>query len=364
MASSARSRVTPSPLQLNGRRLILVAEGSNRVGLGHLMRMLALGQAWSDEGGQVEGLLGEAPDALVDRYRREGFLVRRIGAGAKRGRVDGLRALLRDDAAAVAAIDRPNLTLADLEALDEGARRTLVVDDMGLLTKYPVALVLNQNAHAARAAYPAVNDDQLLLGLKYVLLRREFQGPIPGRSIRARAKRLLVTFGGGDPTGLTARTVEALGLGAQGGLVGLRVRVIIGVANEAADRITALVEQSPLTVTVERGLENMAEVMTWADLAITAGGSTVWELARTGCPALVVSTVPGEVSLASGLDRMDLFDRLGLEDRLDAGRLVAAVAERVSDRPWRTLMARRGQSLVDGQGARRVVEALAALNAR
>ena len=364
MASSARSPVTTSPLHLNGRRLILVAEGSNRVGLGHLMRMFALGQAWSDAGGQVDGLLGEAPDALVDRYRREGFLVRRVGTGANGGRDDGLRALLEDDVAAVAAIDRPDLSRFDLEELGDTANRTLVVDDMALLPEYPVALVLNQNAHAARASYPAVKDEQLLLGLRYVLLRREFQDDIPSRLIRARADRLLVTFGGSDPKGLTARTLEALALRPPSDLEALQVRVIVGLANEAADRIKALAKRSPLAVTVERGLEGMVGVMTWADLAITAGGSTVWELARTGCPALVVSTVPGEVSAASGLEAVDLFDRLGQEDRIDAGRLAAAIAERVSDRPWRTLMARRGQALVDGLGAPRVVDVLASLHAR
>jgi UDP-2,4-diacetamido-2,4,6-trideoxy-beta-L-altropyranose hydrolase len=346
------------------RTLFLRADGSERIGLGHVMRLLALGQAWVDAGGRVEGLLGEVPSKLLERYEREGFRVRRIAAGTRAPFDDGLSGMLRDDDSAVAAIDRPGLSVAELEALGDGGRRSLVVDDTALLPDYPVALVLNQNAHADRAAYPSVNDERLLLGLPYVLLRREFRGQIPSRTIPSRADRILVTFGGGDPTAMTARTLDALALLPARTSIGLLVRVIVGSANVAVDEIQALADSATVDVTVERGSDDMVGAMAWADLAITSGGSTVWELARTGCPALVVATAPAELSLSSGLDRIDLFERLGTEARLDPERLAATIEARLADRAWRAQMSKYGMELVDGEGARRVVSALAALHAR
>jgi len=344
--------------------LLLRADGSDRIGLGHVMRLLALGQAWLDAGGRVEGLLGEVPTELLERYVREGFRVRRSDAASRGPLDDGLSGMLRDDGSAVAAIDRPGISVAELEALADGASRSLVVDDMALLPEYPVALVLNQNAHADRAAYPAVSDERLLLGLRYVLLRREFRSRIPPRTIPPKAGRVLVTFGGADATGMTARTLDALRFLPERTSEGLEVRVMVGSANAAVDAIQALASQFPFVVTVERSSDDMVGAMAWADLAITSGGSTVWELARTGCPALLVTTAPAEVALSSGLDRIDFFERLGPEDRLDPDRLAATIDARLADPVWRGEMSRRGAGLVDGQGAQRVVSALAALHGR
>jgi spore coat polysaccharide biosynthesis predicted glycosyltransferase SpsG len=342
---------------IDGRRLLLRADGSASIGLGHVMRLLALGQAWFDASGRVEALL-QAPDALLERYRREGFDVR-VPSG------DDLADLLRADLAAVAAIDRSDLSLDDLRGLGEGARRTLVVDDLAMLPEYPVGLVLNQNAHADPDRYGGVPADRLLLGLRYVLLRREFRS-VPQRTIRARARRLLVTFGGGDPAGMTVRALEAIGELPDDVRDGLELRIIVGAANTAADRIDALAATgtSGVAITVERAVEDMVEAMTWADLAIASGGSTVWELARTGCSALVVAIAPAEIALTAGLEAVDLFDRLGSADELDVHRLAAAIAARLRDTAWRERMARRGQELVDGRGAERVVAALAGLDAR
>ena len=327
------------------------------------MRLLALGQAWSDAGGRVEGMLGEAPGAIVRRYEAERFQVRRLPADSTEA-ADVIAGLLLEDPAARAAIDRPGIGLAELDRLGEASTRILVVDDMALLARYPVALVLNQNAHADRAAYPQTSHSRFLLGLRFVLLRREFREFVANRAIPDRARRLLITFGGADPTGMTARAVDAvLGLPA-GTRRDLEVRVVVGAANERANDIGAAAEQAGVAMTVERGVEDMASQMAWADLAVTSGGSTVWELARTGTPALVVETTAAEAMLVLGLGQVGLFELLGAADRLDGAVLRSAIEARIDDRPWRTEMAHRGLQLVDGQGAPRVADALATLDGR
>jgi spore coat polysaccharide biosynthesis predicted glycosyltransferase SpsG len=106
----------------------------------------------------------------------------------------------------------------------------------------------------------------------------------------------------------------------------------------------------------------MPSRIAWADLAVVSGGSTVWELARLGCPALVIETVPAEVRLAAGLANVGLFGRLGKATALDDERLAGDIAAKLDDAPWRARMSQLGPKLVDGKGARRVARAIAGDN--
>jgi UDP-2,4-diacetamido-2,4,6-trideoxy-beta-L-altropyranose hydrolase len=344
--------------------LVLWGEGSSQTGLGHLMRLLALGQAWFDAGGRVEALLGEAPEGIVRRYETEGFTVQRLSPTDPSHPADMLADILRQERSTRAGIDRPRIDDTDLARLGEAGARTLLVDDMALLKSYPVGLVLNQNIHADRNHYPAASPAGFLLGPSYVVLRREFRTPLPRRAIPDRGRKLLITFGGADPTGMTMRTVDAVLRLPASTRRHLEVRVILGAAYEGGGAPEAAAKDGGVPMIVERGVEDMVSRMSWADLAVTSGGSTVWELARTACPSLVIETAPAEPLLVAGLGRVGLFDRLGPADRLDDAVLRSAIEARLGDRRWRSEMASRGSQLVDGQGAGRVVDALMAVDAR
>ena len=81
-----------------------------------------------------------------------------------------------------------------------------------------------------------------------------------------------------------------------------------------------------------------------------------------GCPALVVETVPSEERLVAALAKVGLFGHLGGASRLDEAAMAAEIAARIEDQGWRAEMAAHGMRLVDGQGALRVVTALAGEN--
>jgi UDP-2,4-diacetamido-2,4,6-trideoxy-beta-L-altropyranose hydrolase len=354
--------MTDDPARLRDRRLLVRADATSAGGTGHVMRSLALAQAWIDAGGDVAWLLGAAPPSLLERMEREGIEVTRVAAPAgSREDADGLRSVLAADPGAVAAVDGPQFVEDYLEALGDVSARVMVIDDMADRAAYPVGLLLNQNAHADRAEYPTDATCRFLLGTRYVLLRREFIPAPPPRTTPPVARHLLVTFGGADPTGMTAKTIEALRHLPEVLRGTIRVRIVVGAANRDGGRIASAVADPDLgyRAAVEGAVSDMPAQMSWADLAITSGGSTVWELARAGCPALVVETVPVERRLVSGLARVGLFGHLGPGTELDPRRMADEIAAKAEDVAWRAKMSARGMDLIDGGGARRVVEALA-----
>jgi UDP-2,4-diacetamido-2,4,6-trideoxy-beta-L-altropyranose hydrolase len=346
---------------IHDRLLILRADASTASGTGHMMRVLALAQAWRDQGGRGRWLAATGPDDLLARIEREEIAIHRLSTTAGDEDAECVRDALLRDPSAIGVLDGEAFDSEYLDVLTGVAQRVLLIDDMAERARYPVGFVLNQNAHADRAEYPADSASRFLLGLRYVLLRREFATSPPARTIPAIARHLLVTFGGADPTRMTSRTVRALRRLPAALRKGLIVRVIVGAANPNGSVIAAMISDPDIGIRIEvnRSVTDMPSHMAWADLAITSGGSTVWELAKTGCPSIVIETTPVEQLLASGLARARLFARLGPEARLDEQTLADEIAARVEDVAWRTEMSALGMRLVDGDGARRVVEVLA-----
>jgi UDP-2,4-diacetamido-2,4,6-trideoxy-beta-L-altropyranose hydrolase len=340
---------------LNERLLIVRADASKEIGTGHLMRMLALAQAWIDAGGHVRWLLAEAPDALAARIEAEAIVI---------DRATQLRDALARYSSAVAAVDGDGFGADYLDDLGAAADRVLVVDDMAARSAYPVGFVLNQNADADRSEYPPEATCRFLLGSRFALLRREFRNTKVGRRTPPTARNILVSFGGADPTGMTGRTIAALRQLPTAVRRDIEVRVVVGAANAAAEQIERQLVESDLGFSgrMERAVSDMAARIAWADLAIVSGGSTVWELARLGCPALVVETVPSEERLVAGLRKVGLFGHLGPASGLAEATMAGEIAAKIDDKRWRAEMSARGMRLVDGQGALRVVAALAGEN--
>jgi UDP-2,4-diacetamido-2,4,6-trideoxy-beta-L-altropyranose hydrolase len=344
------------------RLLVLRADATSASGTGHMMRVLALAQAWRDQGGRGRWLVATGPDDLLAQIEGEDIAIDRLPTTAGKD-VDArwVRGALSSNPSAIAVLDGEAFDSEYLDALAGVARRVLLIDDMAERPRYPVGIVLNQNAHADRALYPADSPSRFLLGLRYVLQRREFVASPPARTIPNVARHLLVTFGGADPTRMTSRTVGALRRMPAAIRKDLRVRVIVGAANPSGSAIAEMIADPDIDIRIEmnRAVTDMPSYMAWADLAITSGGSTVWELARTGCPSIVIETTPVEQLLASGLAQARLFARLGPAAHLDERTLADEIAARVEDVAWRTEMSALGMRLVDGEGASRVVEVLA-----
>ena len=165
--------------------------------------------------------------------------------------------------------------------------RLLCIDDYGHAAQYCADVILNQNLSADISLYPnCFPNTRFLLGPRYALLRKEFicykNWP---RVIPSVAKKVLVTMGGTDQDNCTLRIVHALN---KISIPDLEVAVLLGPANEHKSEIENALKISPFNGKLLVSLDNMAEAMAWADVAIAAGGSTSWELAFMGLPSLLV----------------------------------------------------------------------------
>ena len=106
-------------------------------------------------------------------------------------------------------------------------------------------------------------------------------------------------------------------------------------------------------IEVARGdRSDIADVMSRVSIAVSAAGSTAWELCAVGVPMVLIVVSPNQTGIADALDRAGAAVQAGVED---VGRIVAAL---LSDEPRLSTLSRRARTITDGRGARRVVVAL------
>jgi len=103
---------------------------------------------------------------------------------------------------------------------------------------------------------------------------------------------------------------------------------------------------------------DIKKLMDFCNISISAAGSTTYELAACGVPALLVIAADNQVRLAREAEIQGMALNLGWYHELDAARLYSALDSLINNQPLREKMARRGQLLIDGQGAQRVAAIL------
>ena len=344
------------------KSLLIRTDANPVIGTGHVMRMIALAQAWRTSGNEVLFLCSEITSPLEQRIRVEDFQLEKISGPP--GSADDLEATAaivsrdaKSDRSMAVALDGYQFG-ADFQlgVKKEGAR-LLVVDDYSHADAYHADIVLNQNISAREELYNQRDDGtQLLLGPRFALLRREFlhnHGWV--RTIPNEAKKLLVTLGGADVGNVTKKIIGALAGS------GLEVKVVVGGSNPHLASVRQAAEaasRGETNVELVLNSSDMPALMQWADMAVAAGGSTSWELAFTGLPSLFIILADNQEENAHELERHGFGLCLGRHSKFDASNFRKTLDRLASDNALRANFAVCGRDTVDGRGARRVVSIL------
>jgi UDP-2,4-diacetamido-2,4,6-trideoxy-beta-L-altropyranose hydrolase len=244
-----------------------------------------------------------------------------------------------DDPALHARTLRELTGVAPVACLDDTAERVL-----------PVDVVVNGSAGAERLAYSAAANTRYALGPAYMILRKEFRA-MPLRSPSAAGVcRVLILTGGGDVGSIGGRLVDIVAHT----LRAARIDVVVGPFGTPPARAGERVH-------IHVSPPNIAGLMAAADLAVTGGGQTAYELAAAGTPALGVRLAGNQRVNLCELERAGCLRDLGVPGGpgFDA-RFAHALATLNEDGAARGQMSECGQRLVDGHGAARVAELLVA----
>jgi spore coat polysaccharide biosynthesis predicted glycosyltransferase SpsG len=205
---------------------------------------------------------------------------------------------------------------------------------------------INGNAHAPDLDYNWIGEKpEMFLGTDYLLMREEF------RELADKtppwhdpAERALITFGGSDVNNATPDAVRAFNG------FDLYVDVIIGPGFKNENNIRDRVNETNANFNLLRDPDDLPQRMFETDLAVSATGSTIYELLATGTPVIGIPQAENQRLIAEGLGNAIL--------RNNTTKVTNEIANLIEDTDMRRRLYKEGQHLVDGLGARRVYKKL------
>lgn len=331
------------------------ADASHELGAGHVMRCLALVAAI---GQRATFVCADVPGHLGALVRALGHELRLLAPSAD----------LMVDAEFTASVGTgADWLIVDhygLEASWESQMPcpVLAVDDLAN-RPHECEVLLDQNLGRSPRDYDHLVSPRTrrLVGPQYALLRPDFESMRP-IALDRRAQRLnepvgqvLVSMGGADNSNATSWVLKVLaGMQLPSDLL---VQVVLGSTAPHRESVASNIALLECGTELIVDALNMAELMTRADLAIGAAGSTSWERCALGLPAILAVLADNQASSAAALAAQGAarcVDR-GMDDALRE-----TVTEFLLDSSLRTDMSAKAAAVCDGGGARRVASVLSA----
>lgn len=228
--------------------------------------------------------------------------------------------------------------------------RTVYVDD---INKHylNVDLIINQNIGAENLIYDVPKNSKLLLGIKYLMLREEFR-VVSYRNINKRILNIMITIGASDFNGITniiCKYVKELEY---------EFHIVVGPAFKN-ENICELMELSEKYKNIKLYFNvDMVKLMSLCDLAISACGSTLYELAVCGVPTIGVIVAENQEQVSMNLQNCGVIINLGWYNKLNKEFYCRCIKYLDKNIKKRIKMNYNAHKLIDGNGVARITEIL------
>ncbi|MFO7937203.1 MAG: UDP-2,4-diacetamido-2,4,6-trideoxy-beta-L-altropyranose hydrolase [Kiritimatiellia bacterium] len=344
---------------MSDANFLIRTDASASIGSGHIMRCIALAEKIHCKGFNVYFLSCSAPDMITGNVKDRGFYYEPLLTYPRGSDQDAIQTAKTADSLKAGWIIFDGYSFNE-EYLNIIRKQTpahvLYVDDYACLAHYPVDILLNQNSSAQQFNYQSDTHTQLLLGSRYTMIRSEFKKyRKPEPEITDNQIKILITMGGSDPSGMSLQTLNAVKKSEQRNIV---VKLIAGSMNPMLKEIRETARAFDKSISVIDNSKDMGSLIKWADIVISAAGSTCWEICYLGTPCIVIVTADNQLATADDLARRECAVNLGWHNRLSCAKIASSLENLIGDLALRKRMSHNQRALIDGCGAQRVLEAM------
>ena len=322
-------------------KVLIITEGSKSIGFGHITRSLSIYQAF-EEKGISPMIIINGDNTVKSLLKIQNYKIFNWLKNTKK-----LIEIVK--CSDIVIIDS---YLADYSLYDKicnSTKLTVYQDDNNRIN-YPKGIILNGSIYAQEVEYPQVEGIEYLLGNHYIPLRKEFW-KIPQKKINTNVENILVTFGGDDLRNLTPKVIKAL----NEQFNQLKSIIIIGKGFNKIDIIKENVNTKNKLI-FNPDAKQIVETMFESDIAISASGQTLNELARIGTPTIAISVANNQINHSNHWEKTGFIKNAG---SWDDDNLVNNILESINilkDEDIRLQKSKIGRKYVNGLGSIRIVE--------
>lgn len=275
------------------KSVIVIAEGSTELGLGHVSRCLSLARLLRPRA--TVRFLTTSERAVRDRIEAAGFDAVPAGAGYE----DSLDVLPHPD---TVVIDKLELEEPPAAWIHEQLRSRLVILGNSSAANRHADVVVNAivgTRFQNRRRRDETSGALYLEGPRFVVLRDEFYELSNAYAHRGSLQRVLLLFGGSDPANLTCRALRALLADPRPVEIVACAGALFGHLNEL-DELAVVAASRGRQLEIVRDSSEVSGLMLASDFLLTSPGNTLFEAFALGVPCLAFNQNASQEEMFAG----------------------------------------------------------------
>ncbi|BDX07791.1 UDP-2,4-diacetamido-2,4,6-trideoxy-beta-L-altropyranose hydrolase [Planctobacterium marinum] len=333
-------------------------EASNAVGMGHLMRCMALAQILSDQ--YIKCSFIVPPESIPFCLGRHDWDFSLIPLQEELPTIDEYRwfseniDLTSDD---ILVLDSYKFTGQYISSMAQLPASLVLFDDCNDRDKLEVDVVINSAGGADSLGYEVTAPDaHYCLGEQYRLLRREFltelPQPLPDRN------SLTIVMGGTDPQGLSLRILQEL---SQQEFYG-PVRLVTTSNNPQLEEIKLFTTNTLLSVQLVIDCQDLATIFSHSRLTLSAAGSSQFELLAMHCPTVLLVVADNQFNAAQASENQGWCRVFDVRETKNMVNVVSGLTQLWQNESKLQSMMKAAQQHADTKGNERILDTIARLD--
>jgi UDP-2,4-diacetamido-2,4,6-trideoxy-beta-L-altropyranose hydrolase len=342
-------------------------DGGLYIGMGHIMRCLSLAKEFKRKNDYKVYFISKYK-AGIDKIKEENFEVIQLKhknvvntVGFNYGNPEELDKEAEEIVDIITKykidllfIDSYNVTEEYFLIVKPHVERLAYIDDLNKFV-YPVDILINGNIAAECMDYKKYSENQImLLGAKYNLIRDEFRN-LPKREIKEKVEEIMITTGGSDPYNMSVKLLNII-MGDEE-LKNLIINVIVG--NDFTNKEELIkINQVSKNVILHENIKYISKIMLKSDVAISSGGSTLYELCVCGTPTLAFIYADNQEYIVRKMDELGYLQNLGWYYELKNEQFINSLKNMIYNYYFRIKLSDKQNKLVDVKGVERIVSIL------
>ena len=333
------------------KKIYIRADGNENIGTGHVMRCLSIAEQLKKLGAEVTFITADDSVSSVIKSRGFSNIILQSIWNDLDFEISKLTDLIIANKVDALIIDSYFVTDKYLKALNMSTV-TFYIDDLNKM-KYATNTLINYNVFADDMNYNFDEYSKLVLGPRYAPLREEFMG-VHTREFTG-INKILITSGGTDEYDVVGNILD--NLSKRDDFLHIEFYCILGRFNKNIEKLNARFGTEN-NVHFLKNISNMSKYMKSCDIAITAGGTTCYELCACGLPSIIYTLADNQFGVAEAFSIKDIIPWVG-DIRDDMKKCLlninAEIDKLYSKNCWEQ-RSKRMQELVDGKGAKRLAQ--------